>query len=93
MNEENIDPENLGRFCLPESIVNQLFEFTGSTGGDSGFILSFVNQDGLPSVITKANSPIIEMGLRKALEQYLDQVSAQEIELNFPNDLGDEETP
>tara|TARA_B100000242_G_scaffold285338_1_gene249691 strand:- start:626 stop:907 length:282 start_codon:yes stop_codon:yes gene_type:complete len=93
MNEDFIDPDNLEKFQLPENIIRQLFEFTGSTNGDSGFILSFVNQDGLPSVITKAQSPIVEMGLRKALEQYLEQVSAQEIELNFPTDLGDEETP
>ena len=54
--------------------------------------MSFVNQDGLPSVITKADSTIVEMGLRKALEQYLEQLAAQEIELNFPNDFGGEET-
>ena len=93
MSDDYIDPENLNKFNLPESILTQLFEFTGSKGGDSGFILSFVNQDGLPSVITKANSPIIEMGLRKALEQYLEQVAAQEIGLNFPPDMGDEESP
>jgi hypothetical protein len=92
MNDDFIDPENLGQFHLPETIINQLFEFTGSTSGDSGFILSFVNQEGLPSVITKTTSPIVEMGLRKALEQYLEQVSAQEIELNFPKDFGDEES-
>ena len=93
MSDNFIDPDNLGKFYLPENILHQLFEFTGSSSGDSGFILSFVNQDGLPSVITKANSPIVEMGLRKALEQYLDQVSAQEIELNLPPEFGDEETP
>lgn len=92
MNEEHIDPENLERFNLPESMITQLFEFSGSTGGDSGFILSYVNQEGLPSIITKANSPIIEMGLRKALEQYLEQISAQEIHLDPSNDFGDEES-
>ena len=92
MSDDYIDPENLNKFNLPESILTQLFEFSGSTGGDSGFILSFVNQEGLPAVITKANSPIIEMGLRKALEQCLEQVAAQEIGLNFPTDLGDEES-
>ncbi len=93
MSDEFIDPENLSKFNLPESILQQLFEFTGSSSGDSGFILSFVNQDGLPSIITKTTSPIVEMGLRKSLEQYLEQISAQEIELNFPPDFGDEETP
>ena len=43
MNEDNIDPDNLERFNLPDSIISQLFEFTGSTGGDSGFILACVN--------------------------------------------------
>jgi hypothetical protein len=92
MSDDYIDPENLSKFNLPESVLQQLFEFTGSTSGDSGFILSFVNQDGLPSVITKATSPIVEMGLRKALEQYLEQIAAQEIELNLPPDFGEEES-
>lgn len=92
MNDENIDPENLSRFSLPESILTQIFEFTGCTDGDSGFILTYVNQEGLPSIVTKTNSPIVEMGLRKALEQYLDQVSAQDLHLDFP-DLGEEENP
>jgi hypothetical protein len=93
MNEDYIDPEGLEDFYIPENILKQLFEFTGSSKSDGGFILSFVNQDGFPSVITKAYSPIIEIGLRKALEQYLDQMSAQEIELNFPRDTGEEESP
>ena len=71
MNDDFIDPENLSRFNLPESIISQLFEFTGSSSGDSGFILSFVNQDGLPSIITKANSPIVEMGLKKSFRAIL----------------------
>jgi len=93
MNDDFIDPENLGSFNLPENMINQLFEFTGSTNGDRLSKSSFVNKQGLPSVCIKATSPIVEMGLRKALEQYLEQVSAQEIELNFPKDFGDEETP
>ena len=36
-----------------------------------GFVLGFVNQRGEPTVYTKADNQIIEMGLRKALEKYL----------------------
>ena len=93
MSNEDIDPENLNKFNLPENILTQLFEFSGFTDGDSGFILTYVNQDGTPSIVTKTNSPVVEMVLRKALEQYLEQVSAQGIELNFPGEGGDEETP
>lgn len=91
MTDNNIDPENLGEFSLPEKILTQLFEFSGCTDGDSGFILTYVNQEGLPAIVTKANSPIIEMGLRKALEEYLEQISTQDLHLGFP-DLDDEET-
>lgn len=91
--DENIDPENLNQFNIPDTVLSQLFEFTGHSDGDSGFILAYVNQEGNPSIVTKANSPIIEMGLRKALEQYLEQISSQEIGIDFPSDLGDEENP
>lgn len=89
----NINPDNLEDFELPQSIISQLFEFSGSNGGDSGFILAYVNQQGTPSIITKTNSSIVELGLRQALYQYIEQLSAQEIELNFPKDPGDEEMP
>ena len=77
MSDDFIDPDNLSKFNLPENIISQLFEFSGSNGGDSGFILSYVNQEGLPAIITKANSPIIEMGLRKALEEYFPTATLQ----------------
>jgi hypothetical protein len=88
----NIDPDNLSEFEIPQSILSQLFEFSGSNGGDSGFILAYVNQQGTPSIITKTGSSIVELGLRQAMQQYIEQLSAQEIELNFPKDPGDEET-
>jgi len=90
---KEIDPENLDRFNLPEKILSQIFEFTGQTDGDSGFILAYVNQEGTPSIVTKTNSPIVEMGLRKALEEYLEQIAGHDLRLDFPSDLGDEENP
>ena len=60
MSNEDIDPENLNKFNLPENILTQLFEFSGFTDGDSGFILTYVNQDGTPSIVTKTNSPVVE---------------------------------
>jgi len=91
MNDDEIDPENLEKFNLPENLLTQIFECTGKTDGDSGFILAYVNQEGIPSIVTKANSGIIEMGLRKALEQYLDQADSHDLKLDFPSDLGEED--
>ena len=89
MDTNDIDPDSLNEFQLPESILHQLFEFTGCTDGDSGFMLAYVSQNGAPAIITKTCSPIVEMGLRKALEQYLEQVASSET----PIDLGDEDSP
>ena len=89
MDHEEIDPENLEAFQLPDSLINQLFECTGSTDGDSGFLLAYVSQNGHPAVITKTCSPIVEMGLRKTLEQYLEQAASSET----PIDLEGEDNP
>jgi len=50
MNNEVFNEQNLPRFNLPESFLEQLFEFSGSTDGNRGFVLAFVNQDGEPMV-------------------------------------------
>ena len=68
---ENIDPENLGRFIMPQSILDKLFDLSGDANGSKGFILAFVDQEGKPIVFTKSQNQIIDLGLRKALEQYL----------------------
>jgi len=68
---ENIDPENLGSFTMPDSILEKIFDLSGDANQSKGFILAFVDQDGKPMVFTRAQNQIIEMGLRKALENYL----------------------
>lgn len=74
MEESNFNPDNLPNFRLPENFLNQLSEFTRGSDPESqgGFILAYVNDIGAPVVLSKADSQIVEMGLRKALEQYLE---------------------
>ncbi len=46
MNDDFIDPENLGSFNLPENVINQLFEFTGSqTETADLFFLLLISKD------------------------------------------------
>ena len=89
MDSSEIDPENLDDFQLPEGVLCQLFEFTGCTDGDSGFILSYVGPNGQPAIVTKTSSAIVEMGLRKALEQYLKQIASQDLRI----DIDEEDNP
>tara|TARA_X000001036_G_C20692602_1_gene809926 strand:+ start:1647 stop:1913 length:267 start_codon:yes stop_codon:yes gene_type:complete len=82
MDEDNFNEQDLPNFVLPESFLNQLFEFSGSTDGNRGFMLAFVNQSGSPMVYAKADSQIIEFGLRKAVEKYI--IESEEAE-HFDN--------
>lgn len=79
--------EEFRSFKIPENYFNKLFEFTGSTDESSkGFIVAYVNQEGCPLIYTKIASPIVQMGLMKALENYIDSVNNGD----EPVDMNDE---
>ena len=69
--DEDIDPENLSEFSIPEGMLTQLFEFTGDVDHSKGFILAFVTHKGKPLVYTRTQNQIVEMGLRKAWKSTL----------------------
>jgi len=71
-------------FTIPNSYLDKLFEFTGD-GDDGGFILAYVTQDGRPLIQCKIGSQIVEMGLRKALERFLDDMELGEKALSEDN--------
>jgi len=87
MNEDNLNEGELPQFVLPESFLKQLFEFSGSTDGNRGFMLAFVNQEGSPMVYTKCDNQIVELGLRKAIEKYI--IESEESEM-FNNNNGND---
>ena len=65
--------EDFPKFQIPESTLMQFFELTGGPDSHKGFILAYVNEDGHPVVFSKTDTQIVEMGLQKALEQFLDE--------------------
>jgi len=71
MDNMEFDPDNLPQFSLPQKLVKQLYEFSGNTEGTRGFLLLHINQQGSPMIYFKADNQIIELGLRKALEQFV----------------------
>jgi len=74
-----IDPENLPSFELPLSFLQKLFEMTGDAENNKGFVLAYVGQDGDPMIASTCQNKIVEMGLRKALERYLDELEEGEM--------------
>ena len=49
--------------------------------------MAYVNEDGMPVVVSKIDTQIVEMGLQKALEQFLEDTATARLE--FP-ELGEE---
>jgi len=85
MNNDDSEDFPMENFRLPESFLEQLFEFSGSTDGNRGILLAFVNQDGSPLIYSKSDNQIIEMGLRKAVEKFLlDSEEAEHLNGNDP---------
>ena len=85
MKNDNFEELPMADFHLPESFLERLFEFSGSTEGNKGILLAFVDQEGCPLIYSKADSQIIEMGLRKAVEKYLlDSEEAEHLNGNDP---------
>ena len=89
MSAQDIDPDNLPLFQIPESFLKKIFELTGNGSEGRGFVLSYVAQDGRPLVYARADSQIIEMGLRKALEKYLAEVERSEDAQNLTSENED----
>ena len=79
---EDFKPEEYN-FNIPEDFLEKLYEFTGGKDGNSGFVLSYVSDEGKAMVYTRASSEIVEMGLRKALEKYLMQMEEGEISIDL----------
>lgn len=71
MDSDSLNPNELPEFQMPRQILDKVFEFTGSTEENKGFMLAYVDHNGSPQIITLAASAIIEMGIRKAVEDYL----------------------
>ena len=87
------DPDNLPPFALPKKLISQLYEFSGSTEGTRGFLLLHINQEGSPMIYFKADNQIIDLGLRKALEQFvIDSEEADRI-MGAGRDRGEGEDP
>ena len=66
MNEPPGQPE----FNIPQNYLEQLYEFSGGADKYKGMIIALCSENGAPLVYSKYESPIIELGLRKAVEDF-----------------------
>lgn len=67
MNQDEDAPE----FELPENLLEKLYELSGGSDKYKGFILCNCSENGSPTIFSKFDSTVVELGLRKTLEQWL----------------------
>ena len=66
-NDDNIE------FAIPDNFLDKLYELTGSVEKYKGFLLVYSNEIGNPIIFNKCESHLVEMGLIKTLETYLEK--------------------
>jgi len=73
MDNFDMNEDSLPQFEISESTLTQFFELTGEADSHKGFVLAYVNEQGSPVIFSKTDSQIVEMGLHKALGQFLEE--------------------
>ena len=91
----NFDPNDMPQFKMPTKLLDKVFDLSGAEDVGQGILLSYLTQEGTPVVFLKTNSKVVEMGLRKAMETYLEDLeSTEDLNLGFldgDNPLDDDE--
>jgi len=73
----SMDQKENSKNGVPEVLLDKLYEFTNN-GQQGGFILAYVDNSGTVSINCKVGSQVVELGLRKSLEKFLDQLELNE---------------
>ena len=72
-NMEEFEPDEQPEFTIPESLVNKLYELSGDSDKYKGLIIACVSEKGCPMIYSRFESIITELGLKKALNDYLNR--------------------
>jgi len=70
--QNDLEIEEFNEFSIPDSFLRKLHEFSGPLDGSRGYLLATISQSGTPVVVSQYDSKIVEMGVRKSLELYLE---------------------
>lgn len=58
---------------IPESLLSKLYDATGSAnGGNKGFIITYVNDAGDTTIVTRSENNCVMLALRKTLEIFVE---------------------
>lgn len=64
MKEEEIE------FSIPDNFIEQLYEFSGGVDKYKGLILAVCTENGSPTIYSKYDSSVVELGLKKSVHDF-----------------------
>jgi hypothetical protein len=67
------EQDNQEEFNIPPSLVNKLYELSGDSDKYKGLIIACVSEKGSPIIYCRFESIITELGLKKALSDFLNK--------------------
>jgi hypothetical protein len=85
----NFDPNNIPSFEMPQQIFDKIYDFSSASEVSRGVLIAYLLQDGSPIIYARYGSRIVEFGLRKAMESYLEEVEASSSVTGIDIDNGD----
>ena len=84
--------KEIPQFEMPSNFIEQIYELSGNADKYKGVLLAYVSEDGSPVIYCKYDSQVVEFGVRKALEKYLQNSDDAESAYNIAEtEEGDED--
>lgn len=85
----DFDPNDIPKFEIPEKIFDKIYEFSSAHESSRGILIAYLADNGQPLVYSRYGSKVVEFGLRKAMEMYLEELEA--VSTIHGVDFGDED--
>lgn len=86
--------KEMSKFQMPPNLIDQLYELSGNADKYKAIVLGYISEDGVPLIYAKYDSQVVEFGMRKAIEKYLENADSNEFMFggeNSDEDFLDEE--
>lgn len=87
----DFDPNDIPEFEVPANIFDKIYEFSHAHESLRGVLIAYLDPSGQPVIYSKYGSRVIEFGLRKAMEIYLEDLESfnSMYEIDGEDDGGD----
>jgi hypothetical protein len=83
--------KEIPQFEMPSNFIEQIYELSGNADKYKGVLLAYVSEDGTPVIYCKYDSQVVEFGMRKALEKYLQNSDEAETAYSLGEEESDED--